>query len=88
MGGASNNVDCSLYANWQWQIWVKSPVERAKVNCGLTESDPSWWSDNRTLEKMGALMAENHWKVLGLYNELQLFLSKMLQGRSSLSDSA
>lgn len=67
---------------------LKSLVERARANCGLTDSDPSWWLDDQTLEKMGALMAENHCKVLGLYDELAMFLSQMkiLQGRS-ISDS-
>lgn len=52
-----------------------------------TEVD-SWLSDDQSFEKMGDLMSKNHWKLLGLYDELPMFLSQVnvIRGRG-LTDS-
>ena len=57
--------------------FLKSVVEKARANCGLTKVDPSWMLDDQSFEKMGSLMADNHGKLLGLYDELAMFLSQM-----------
>ena len=68
--------------------FLKSLVERARQECNLTEDDPSWCLDDQSFEKMGAIMAENHGKLLGLYDELAMFLSQINVFRSKgLSDS-
>ena len=44
--------------------------------------------DDQSLEKVGAIMNENHYKLLGLYDELAMFLSQInvFRGRG-LADS-
>ena len=61
---------------------------KARKNCGLSENDTSWCLDEQLFEKMGSLMSENHGKLLGLYEELAMFLSQInvFRGRD-LSDS-
>lgn len=68
--------------------FLKSLVDKARKNCGLTHSDPTWCLDDQSFEKMGALMSENHSKLLGLYDELAMFLSQInvFRGRG-VSDS-
>lgn len=68
--------------------FLKSLIDRAREKCGLSEVDPSWLLDDQSFEKMGSLMADNHGKVLGLYDELAMFLSQInvFRGRG-LSDS-
>ena len=58
----------------------------AQTNCGLDLG--SWLLDDQSFEKMGDLMHQNHWKLLGLYDELPMFLSlvNIFKGRG-LSDS-
>lgn len=41
------------------------------------DSPNNWFSDDQSSEKMGALMHENNSKLLGLYDELAMFLSQM-----------
>ena len=68
--------------------FLKSLVERARQECQLTDDDPSWCLDDQSFEKMGAIMADNHGKLLGLYDELAMFLSQINVFRSrGLSDS-
>lgn len=43
-------------------------VKDARSQCGLDDG-PLWM--------MGELMEENHWKLLGLYDELPMFLSQV-----------
>ena len=66
----------------------KKLVDTARVRCGLDESAPSWYLDDQSFEKMGAIMNENHCKLLGLYDELAMFLSQInvFRGRG-LADS-
>ena len=40
--------------------FLKSLLEKARANCGLTDSDLSWCSDDQSFEKMGSLMSDNH----------------------------
>lgn len=48
----------------------------------------SWMMDDQSFEKMGDIMHKNRWKLLGLYDELSMFLSQVniFRGRE-LSDS-
>ena len=41
------------------------------------EDDVAWLLQDATFEKMGALMAQNKGRLLGLYDELSSFLSKI-----------
>ena len=67
---------------------LKSIVEKARENTGLTDEDPSWCLDDQSFEKMGAIMSDNHGKLVGLYDELAMFLSQINVFRSrGLSDS-
>ena len=52
-------------------------LKRIRHACNITEDDPSWIFDDASFEKMGALMAENSCRLLGLYDELTSFLSKI-----------
>ena len=68
--------------------FLKSLVERARQDCNLTENDPCWCLDDQSFEKMGAIMSEKHGKLIGLYDELAMFLSQINVFRSKgLSDS-
>ena len=68
--------------------FLKSLVDKARRERKLSESDPSWCLDDQSFEKMGALMSDNHGKLLGLYDELAMFLSQINVFRSrGLSDS-
>ena len=51
---------------------VDDAREKADANAGR-----SWFADDQSFEKMGALMDENNSKLLGLYDELAMFLSQM-----------
>lgn len=58
-------------------MFLRKLVVRAREQCGLDDSAPSWLLDDQTFEKMGDSMYQNHWKVLGLYDELSMFLSQI-----------
>ena len=68
--------------------YLRQLVDNAKSNSGADDSQPSWFLDDQSFEKIGALMCENDWKLLGLYDELPMFLSQInvFRGRG-LSDS-
>ena len=68
--------------------YLRKLVEDARANSGLQENQPSWFLDDQSFEKMGALMSENNWKLLGLYDEVPMFFSQInvFRGRG-LSDS-
>lgn len=68
--------------------FLKSLVSKARANCGLTDLDPSWCLDDQSFDKMGCLLSDNHCKLLGLYDELAMFLSQfnVFRGRG-VSDS-
>jgi hypothetical protein len=44
---------------------------------GHSESEASWFIDDQSFEKMGALMEDNNSKLLGLYDELSMFLAQI-----------
>lgn len=50
-------------------------VDDTHANVGSDSS--SWFIDDQSMEKMGALMNENNSKLLGLYDKLAMFLSQM-----------
>ena len=62
-------------------------LEKARKVC-KADKGPSWLLEEATFEKMGAMMAENHSKLLGLYDELSTFLTQinLYKGRG-LTDS-
>jgi energy-coupling factor transporter ATP-binding protein EcfA2 len=55
--------------------YLRGLVKEAKKHRGL--DDAAWLSDDQSFEKMGDLMCQNHWKLLGLYDELPMFLSQV-----------
>ena len=57
--------------------------------CTITvDADPSWLLSDATFEKMGVLMAENGGRLLGLYDEMSAFLTKIkLYSSRGLTDS-
>ena len=51
------------------------------------DSHPAWLLQDATFEKMGVLMSENNGRLLGMYDELSAFLTKIkLYGNRGLSD--
>ena len=68
--------------------FLRKLIGEARRQCGLDGSTSSWLMDDQSFEKMGDLMEKNHWKLLGLYDELSVFLSQVniFRGRG-LSDS-
>lgn len=56
--------------------YLKHLVDDAREKTGA-DADTSWFADDQSFEKMGALMDENNSKLLGLYDELAMFLSQM-----------
>ena len=68
--------------------FLKALVDKARVKCGLSCADTSWCLDDQSFKKMGSLMSENHYKLIGLYDELAMFLSQInvFRGRG-LADS-
>lgn len=68
--------------------FLRNLIDRAHQQCGLDESAADWLLDDQSFEKMGESMQENHWKLLGLFDELSMFLTQIniSKGRG-LSDS-
>lgn len=56
--------------------YLKSLVREARQHRGLDE-DSTWICDDQSFQKMGDMMARNNWKLLGLYDELPMFLSQV-----------
>lgn len=68
--------------------YLLSLLRKARSKLKLKETDPSWLLEEATFEKMGAMMADNHSKLLGLYDELSSFLTQInLYKSRGLSDS-
>jgi ABC-type antimicrobial peptide transport system ATPase subunit len=55
--------------------YLKRIVDNTQA--ALKVTDRCWFCDDQSMEKMGALMHDNNGKLLGLYDELALFLSQM-----------
>ena len=57
-------------------------------NILIADTEPAWLLQDATFEKMGVLMAENNGRLLGMYDELSAFLTKIkMYGNRGLSDS-
>ena len=67
--------------------YLLSLLEKARKKCGA-DKHASWLLEEATFEKMGAMMNDNHAKLLGLYDELSTFLTQisLYKGRG-LADS-
>ena len=52
-------------------------LREVRRKCSRTEVHPPWTVDEASLEKMGAIMAENHGRLLGVYDELSSFLTSI-----------
>ena len=66
--------------------YLRKLVQETRLQCGQEEA--TYWMLDDQSEKLGELMQENHWKLLGLYDELLMFLSQInvCRGRT-LTDS-
>ena len=54
----------------------------------MIEAEPTWILQDATFKKMGALMAENGGRLLGMFDELSAFLTKIkLYSSRGLTDS-
>ena len=63
-------------------------VRKARYRCQLRKNYLSWQLEDATIEQMGVIMAENHSKLLGLYDNLSAFLTQInLYKRRRLSGS-
>ena len=56
--------------------FLQNVVKRARSQCA-EDDGPSWLSDDQSFEKLGELMESNHGKLLGLYDELSMFLAQI-----------
>lgn len=69
-------------------IFLTSILQKVRSKLKLTRVDPPWLLDEASFEKMGDLMAANHFKLLGMYDELSTFLAQINVYRGKgLSDS-
>lgn len=57
--------------------FLTSILRRVRDKLKLTRSHPPWLLDEASFEKMGELMANNHSKLLAMYDELSTFLAQM-----------
>lgn len=63
-------------------------ILKVRKRCNRKDSHPTWTLEEASFEKMGALMAENNGRLLGLYDELSAFLTGInLYNSKGLSDS-
>ena len=69
--------------------FLRNRIKAAKALCGLADNPTQWLCVDQSFEKMGDLMSQNHWKLLGLYDELPMFFSQIniLCARDGVSDS-
>ena len=59
-----------------------------RVSFLFADTDPDWLLQDATFEKMGSSMAANGGRLLGLFDELSAFLTKIrLYNSRGLSDS-
>ena len=63
-------------------------LRNVRQSCNRKDIHLSWTVEEASFEKMGALMAENDGKLLGLYDELSSFLTRInLYSSRGISDS-
>ena len=55
---------------------LRKLVHETRSECGQSEG-PFWLSDDQSFEKLRELMNDNSGKLLGLYDELSMFLAQM-----------
>jgi len=69
--------------------YLRGLVLKARKACAQKDDDSYWLLGDQSFEKLGELMQDNHWKILGLYDELPMFFSQInvCRGRS-LTDSS
>ena len=66
MGRACVAMDHNLHANRKWKVCsVNMLVDKARKNCGLSNSDLSWSLDNQSFEKWGLLWLKTTASFLG-----------------------
>ena len=58
-------------------VFLTNILQKVRAKLQLTIADPPWVLDEASFEKMGELMATNHAKLLGIYDELSTFLAQM-----------
>lgn len=54
-------------------VFLTSILKRVRTKLNVSKTSPPWLLDEASFEKMGDLMASNHCKLLGLYDELSTF---------------
>ena len=52
-------------------------LQRVRQKLNITHVHPPWLLDEASIEKMGELMATNHFNLLGMYDELSTFLAQI-----------
>ena len=57
--------------------FLRSLVKKSQDQCQGDDDCPFWLSDDQSFEKLGELMEKNHGKLLGLYDELSMFLAQV-----------
>lgn len=57
--------------------FLNNLIEKVRTCSGVEDNDPGWRVDDASFEKLGAMMSENHCKLLGLYDELSTFLTQI-----------
>ena len=72
----------NCHANWKWQdptfhFFLTGILKRIRERLSITKTHPPWLLDEASFEKMGELMARNHSKLLGMYDELTTFLAQI-----------
>ena len=58
-------------------IFLTGILKRVRERLSITKTHPPWLLDEASFEKMGELMARNHSKLLGMYDELTTFLAQI-----------
>lgn len=58
-------------------IFLTGILKKVRERLSLPKTYPPWLLDEASFEKMGELMARNHSKLLGMYDELTTFLAQI-----------
>jgi hypothetical protein len=68
--------------------FLRSLLQDIRNTAGCADTDEEWLLQDATFEKMGVLMADNCGRLLGLYDEMSSFLTKIkLYSSRGLNDS-
>lgn len=61
--------------------FLSNLLSKVRARCSLCEDDIPWTVDDSSFEKIGAMMANNGERLLGIYDELSTFLTQInIQG--------